>query len=110
MPLKITYSWHEGFPLAIAESPYEMVGACLGANFSQIEYASRLFHAIEGTMAGTTGRLECGGNAHQLTVAAGEVEIEDLWCDYLPHCRVPIADFRAALAGWIAFLSTRSAP
>jgi hypothetical protein len=66
--------------------------------------AAELLRSIDEVASGRLPRCEGTGNAHHLTLAAGSAVIENVRAEDFPPCGVPLAEFRDAVSGWLAFV------
>ena len=86
----------------------ELLGRYLEGDLqSDALHAREIAHAVDRVAAGHLPSFTETGNAHTLTLSpAGAVIESEL--DERAACLLPLADLRAALGGWIAFLEKGS--
>ncbi len=97
-----------GAPLAVAEGKDEEQAL---ANFLQSDVqddniiARELLDMADEVARGALGRYEFNGNAHELTMKHDEAVIRNSMDDKDDtEQRIPLADFRRALSGWLTFI------
>jgi hypothetical protein len=90
-----------GYPRCEVAPPHEALGGFLEQDVqSGPRGIAELLHTVDGIAAGRQPGVSGTGNAFLLTLSAGGAEIECLWDESMPVCRVSLAEFRQALVGW----------
>jgi hypothetical protein len=61
---------------------------------------AELLADVDAVEAGRRSKLRRTGNAFLLILSPGGAEIECLWDESMPVCRVGLSEFRQAVVGW----------
>jgi hypothetical protein len=90
-----------GYPRCDVAPPREAVGWFLEQDVqSNSEAVAELLAKVEAVAAGRRPEWSGTGNAFHLALTADGAEIECLWDDSMPVCRVGLGEIRAALEEW----------
>jgi hypothetical protein len=94
-----------GYPRCEVAPPYQAVGWFLEQDIQGSRgTANELLDEIEAVASGRQAGWSGTGNAFHLTLTPEGAEIECLWDEAMPACRVGLADLREAVRGWIQLL------
>ncbi len=94
-----------GFPRCQVAPPHEAVGWFLEQDIqSDPRAAAGLLAEVEAVAAGRRAAWAGTGNAFHLAVTAAGAEIECLWDESVPVCRVELGDLREAIGGWLRLI------
>ena len=101
------YKDSSGAPRAEAMAPNEVVGWYLeqDAPRSSAAEVERLISICDDIERGNVQCWETTGNAHLIVIERDTVSIENLYAEPPAKTSLPVAEFRAALAGWRDLIS-----
>jgi hypothetical protein len=94
-----------GYPRCEAAPPHQVVGWFLEQDIQgSRRTADELLAEIEGIASGCQTGWSGTGNAFHLALTPAGAEIECLWDEAIPACRVGLAELGEAVRGWAQLL------
>ena len=98
-----------GEPRIRAPHGQELLGRYLEGDLqTDVRHARQVAHAVDRVAAGELPSFSETGNAHTLTLTPAGAVIESELDEQAPALALPLADLRAAVGAWIAFLEKGS--
>ena len=98
-----------GYPRCEVGPPHEAVGRLLVQDVGRCrQSAEELLARIDAVATGQEAGWSGTGNAFHLSLTPEGAEIECLWDEAMPICRIGLVDLREAVCGWVQLLSERA--
>ena len=96
-------------PRCDAPAPNQALGYFLEQDIqSSLNSAAELIQQIDTISTGRTESWSGTGNAFNLELSKLGAEIECLWDESTPVCRIGLNELRGAVAGWIQLITARN--
>jgi hypothetical protein len=95
-----------GYPRCEVPAPHQALGYFFEQDIqSSISSAEELIQHIDSVSTGKKEIWSCTGNAFNLELAKIGAEIECLWDESMPVCRIALSELRDAAVGWGRLIS-----
>jgi uncharacterized protein YacL (UPF0231 family) len=91
----------QGYPRAEYSSPHEVLGWYLEQDIQCSEVnCEEILRACDQIVSGNEQEWGGVGNAHDISITADRVRIENLFSDVVFSCELTVEDFRQVVQSW----------